>query len=84
MLYCDRIEIIDINNTSASKDYDICHFSVFFKQRVQVSTICMNLSDISILNIKNADYRCTINGISKSEAIVLLQNIDLLEKKGTL
>ena len=29
MLYCDRIEIIDINNTSASKDYDICHFSVF-------------------------------------------------------
>ena len=44
----------------------------------------MNLSDISILNIKNADYRCTINGISKSEAIVLLQNIDLLEKSGTL
>ena len=29
----------------------------------------MNLSNIYILNIKNADYRCNINGISKSEAI---------------
>ena len=29
----------------------------------------MNLSDISILNIKGADYQCIISGISKSEAI---------------
>ena len=44
----------------------------------------MNLSDIYILNIKNADYRCIINGISISEAIKLLQNIDLTEKSETL
>ena len=44
----------------------------------------MTLSDIYILNIKNADYCCIINGISKSEAIKLLQNIDLTEKSGTL
>ena len=40
----------------------------------------MNLNDIAILNIKDANYRCIITGISKSEAIKLLQNIDLTEK----
>ena len=32
----------------------------------------MNLSDIAILKIKNADYCCIITGISKSEAINLI------------
>ena len=39
----------------------------------------MNLNDIAILNIHSADYRCIISGISKSEAVNLLQNIDLIE-----
>ena len=43
-----------------------------------------NLSKIYILNIKNADYCCIISGISKSEAIKLLQNIDLTEESGSL
>ena len=40
-----------------------------------------NLSDIAILNIKNADYRCIIKEINKSKTIKLLQNIDSTEKK---
>ena len=40
----------------------------------------MNLNDSDILNIKGADYRCIISGISKSEAINLMQNIDLTKK----
>ena len=44
----------------------------------------MNLSDIAILNIHGADYRCIISRISKSEAINLMQNINLTEKSGTL
>ena len=44
----------------------------------------MNLSDIYILNIKNVNYCFIINGISKSEAIKLLQNIDLTEKSRIL
>ena len=40
----------------------------------------MNLSDIAILNIKGSDYCCIISGISKSEAIKLIQNIDLTGK----
>ena len=44
----------------------------------------MNLSDIAILNIKGSNYCYVITGIGKSEAIKLLQNIDLTEKSGTL
>ena len=40
----------------------------------------MNLSNIAILKIKNADYCCISNGFTKSEAIKLLQNIDLMKK----
>ena len=41
----------------------------------------VNLSDIGILNIKGSDYRCIISLISKNEAINLLQNAVLTEKK---
>ena len=44
----------------------------------------MNLSDIAILNIKSADYCCIISRISKSEAINLMQNINLTKKRGAL
>ena len=45
-----------------------------------VLMMSMNLSDITILNINSVDYRCSINEISKSEAINLMQNVDLSEK----
>ena len=44
----------------------------------------MNYSNIAILKIKNVNYRCIITGISKSEAINLMQNINLTEKNRTL
>ena len=44
----------------------------------------MNLSDITILKMKNTNYRFIISGISKGEAINSLQNIDLTEKSGPL
>ena len=44
----------------------------------------INLSDICILNNKGAYYCCIICGIGKSEAINLMQNIDLTEKSRTL
>ena len=36
----------------------------------------MNLSNIAILNIKGSDYYCIIRGISKNEAINVMQNTD--------
>ena len=41
----------------------------------------MTLSDIAILNKKDADYCCIISIITKSAAINLMQNTDLTEKK---
>ena len=98
ILYFYRIDVseeIDVNKTSVSKESDICHYWYFlnkgFKFKLYVCNRChdllmmsMNLSDISILNIKGSDYRCILTEISKSEAIKLLQNIDLTEKSGAL
>ena len=90
MIYHARIEVseeIDLNKTSESKECDIRHYQYFsnkgFKFQSNVCNGChdllmmsINLSDIANLNI--------INGISKSEAINQMQNIDLTEECGTL
>ena len=44
----------------------------------------VKLSDIAILNTKSADYRCIISGISKTEAINVMENIDLTEKRSII
>ena len=86
MLYCDRIDVseeIDFNRTTASRECYICHYwyllNKVFKFQPYVRYRChdllmmsMNLSNVYILNIKNANYCCIINGISKSAAIKLL------------
>ena len=98
MLYFDRIDVsegIDVNKTSASKEYDICHYWYFlnysFKFQANVCNRCHDLlmmsminCDTAILNIKGSDYRCIISLISKNEAIKLMQNADLTEKSRTL
>ena len=43
----------------------------------------MNLSYNAIMKIKGSNYCCIISGISKNEAINLIQNIDLTKKCGT-
>ena len=61
-----------------------------FKLQEYVSKSChhvlmsANLNNIAILNINSADYRCIINGISKSDAVNLLQNTNLTEERGVL
>ena len=98
MLYFDRIDLpegVDNYKTSASKECDICHYWYFlnynFKFQPNVCNrchdllmMCMNLSDIAILNIKDSGYHCIISLISKNEAINLKQNADLTEKSETL
>ena len=98
MLYYDRIDIsegIDVNKTMESKECNICRYWHFlnysFKFQPNVCNRChdllmmsINLSDITILNIKSSDYCSIISLISKNEAIKLLQNADLTEKCGIL
>ena len=83
-------EGIDINKTSASKEGEVCNYWYFpdkgFMFQSDVCNICqdelmmsMKLSNIAILNINSSNYRSIIKGISKSEAIKLLQNAGLTE-----
>ena len=95
MLHYNRIDAsegIDVYKTSESKECDICYYWFFLDKEFKfhsdiwnewhdVLMMSMNLSDMAILNIHGADYRCIISGISKCEAINLIQNIDLTEKK---
>ena len=94
MLYNDRIGVSkgsDFIKTSKSKECDFCHYWYFLDKGFDFqSHVCngchdalmmsMNLSDIAILNINCADYRCIINRISKNDTINVLKNVDLIEK----
>ena len=98
MLYYGRIDVskaIDISKTSGSKECDICHYWHYLDKRFEFQTyVCnvfndvlmmsINLNDIVVLNINSPDCSCIITGISKSDAINLMQSIDLSEKSGTL
>ena len=98
MLYYERIDIsegIDVNKTSESKEFDICHYWLFLdkwlKFQPDVCNEChdilmmsLNFSNIAILNIKGVDYRFNNSRISKTQAVSLLQKADLLEKIGSL
>ena len=69
MLYYDRIDVsegIDVNKTSAAKEYAICRYWCFlnysFKFQPNVCNRChyllmmsINFSDIAFLNIKGSD-----------------------------
>ena len=91
MLYFDRIDVsegIDVNKKIHSKEFDIFHHWYFLDKDFKfqpnfcngchdLSMMSMNYYDIAILNIISVNYCCIISGISKSEAINLIQNTDL-------
>ena len=89
MLYYDRIdksEETDPTKSNRSKECMIfyyCFFNQGLKFQDSVSNgcyaltiFCLNISDITIIIVKNVDYRYVIHNISKSEAIDLLKNSD--------
>ena len=98
MLEYDKIyisEVIDINKTSASKECDICHYWYFldknFKYEPYLCNGChdlmqkaMNYNDVAIVSIKENDYRIHFWYMSKDNAISIMKNSNLNEKKGSL
>ena len=98
MLSFDRIDVFEgiyVNKTNASGECIVFHYKYFlkinFRFESKVHNECndilmaaMNFNDVAILNICGVDYCYIINRISKSEAVVLLQNIDLSEKSEPL
>ena len=95
MLYYDRIDLSEEINVNKPSPSNVCHYWYFlnysFKFQSNVCNRChdllmisINLSNIAILNMKGSDYCCIISLISKNEAINLMQNVGLTEKRGTL
>ena len=88
MIYFDRIDVpggID-NMPSASKEciIFICKFQPDVCNGCHDVIMMCSDSKYCYFKYSGVDYRCIINGISKSEAVNLLQNADLSEKSGRL
>ena len=90
MLYYNRIYIseeIVHTKSNRSKECIICHYWFFnhgfkFQNSVcngchDLTMLCVHISDIAIITVKNVDYRCIIHNISKSKAINLLKSFAL-------
>ena len=76
----DVSEGIDINKTSASKEYELCYYWFFkdvvfkFEERVcnkchDLLTIAYSLKNIAILSAKGVTFRCILMDISKNEGL---------------
>ena len=76
MLQCQTIDAsegIDVNKTSASKEYELCHYWFFkdvgFKFEEHgchdLLTMAYPLKEVAILSAKGATFKCLLMGISK-------------------
>ena len=98
MLEYDRIDIlegIDVNKTSASKECIICHYWYFkgigFKYERYLCNGChdltqkaMSFNDVAIVYVKGSAYRIHFWYMSKDDAISIMNNSNLIDKKGVL
>ena len=94
----DRIDIsggIYVNKTSASKERDICHYWYFkdigFKYEQYLCNGChylmqraMSFNDVAIVYVKRSVYRIHFWYMSKDAAISVMNNSNLVDKKGFL
>ena len=97
MLEYDRIGIsegIDVNKTNTSKECDICHYWYFkdigFKYEPYLCSVCHNLMqkamsfNVTIVYVKGNAYRIHFWYMSKNDAISIINNSNLIYKKGVL
>ena len=95
MLEYNRIDIsgrIDVNKTSASKECDICHYWYFqefgFKYEPYLYNGChdlmqkaMSFNDVAVVYVKGSAYRIHFWYMSKDDAISIMNNFNLIDKK---
>ena len=88
MLQFQKIDVsdgIDVNKTSESKEYKLCHYWFFedigfkFEKHLcngchDLLTTAYSLKNIAILNAKGTTFRCILMGISKNEGLKRLNN----------
>ena len=83
MLQYEKVNVseeINVNKTSVSKEYELCHYWFFkdiglkFEEHVcnrchDLLIIAYSLKNIAILSAKGTTFRCLLMGISKNEAL---------------
>ena len=99
MLEYDRIDIsegIDVNTSNdKSKECDVCRYWYLldksFRYQPHLCNGChdlmqkvMSFNDAAIVSIKSSDYRIHFWYMSKDDAINIMHNSNLIDKKGTL
>ena len=98
MLDYDRIDIsegFDVNKTNASNKCDVCNYWYFkdigFKYELYLCNRChdlmqkaMSFNDIAIVYVKGSAYRIRFWYMSKDDAISIMSNSNLIDKKGVL
>ena len=98
MLEHDRINIskgMDVNKTNASKEFDVCHYWYFkdigLKYDLYLCNGChdlmqkaMTFNDVAIVYVKGNTYRIHFWYMSKNDAISIMNNSNLIDKKGVL
>ena len=93
-LECDRIDVsgVDVNKASASKECDICHYWYLEDIGLKYEPyLChglkqkgMSFKDVAIIYVKGSAYRANYWCISKDDAISIINNSNLIDKKGVL
>ena len=95
MLYYNRIDTgegIDPTGSNKSKECMISHYWFLnhgFKLQDSVwngchnlTILCLTISNIAIITVKNVDYRCIIHHINKPNAINLFKKKSVVENSG--
>ena len=94
MLEYNRIYIsegIDVNKTSLSKEFDICHYWYFkdidFKYEPYLCNGChdlmqkaMSFNNVAIVYVKESAYRINFWYMCKDDAINIIKGSDLVDK----
>ena len=89
----DVSEEIDVNKTNASKECDICRYWYFkgngFKSEPYLCNGCHDLmqkaisfKDVAIIYVKESAYKIHFWYMSKDDAISIMNDSNLMDKKG--
>ena len=89
----DILEGIDVNKTTLSKEFNICHYWYFknigFSCEPYLCNGChdlmqkvMSFSNISIAYVKGSAYRITFWYMSKDDVISIIIGSNLVDKRG--
>ena len=98
MLEYNRIYIsegIDVNKTSLSKEFEICHYWYFkdidFKYEPYLCNGChdlmqkaMSFNNVAIVYVKESAYRINLWYMSKDDAINIMNGSNLVDKMDVL